>query len=173
MPEFAREFLGCGGGIGVAAEHPVKELTPLRMARAGRSMDIGCHVLTTAALQTILRGYPSEAVDMAQGAYERARHQVAPRVLAFAKLIEARAHARLDDGKAAGAALAVSERLLEQADTAAGNGPAWIGYYTPARMAPDAVEITATWAALMPPCAGTTAPPRCRPASSLGLSAYG
>ncbi|MET7391799.1 sporulation protein [Streptomyces sp. NPDC005529] len=122
----------------VAQRHFIQAL---RMARAGGSMDIGCHVLTTAALQTILRGYPNEAVDMAQGAYERARHQAAPRVLAFAKLIEARAHARLDDGKAAGAALAVSERLLEQADTAAGDEPAWIGYYTPGRMAADAVEI--------------------------------
>lgn len=113
----------------------------LRMARAGRSLDIGCHVLTTAALQTTLRGYPNEAVDMAQGAYERARHRAAPRVLAFAKLIEARAHARLGDARSAGAALASSERLLEQADTDRGDEPAWIGYYTPARMAADAVEI--------------------------------
>lgn len=112
----------------------------LRMARAGRNMDIGCHVLATAALQTTLRGYPNDAVDMAQGAYERARHQAAPRVLAFAKLIEARAHARLKDGRAAGAALASSEQLLEQAETSS-DEPAWISYYTPARMAADAVEI--------------------------------
>ncbi|MGW6487657.1 sporulation protein [Streptomyces sp. NPDC055056] len=122
----------------VAQRHFIQAL---RMARAGRSMDIGCHVLTTAALQTILRGYPNEAVDMAQGAYERARHQAAPRVLAFAKLIEARAHARLGDGRAAGAALALSEHLLEQAEAAPADEPAWIGYYTPARMAADAVEI--------------------------------
>lgn len=41
------------------------------------------------ALRASLRGCPDEAVDMAQGAYDRARHQAAPRVLAFARLIEA------------------------------------------------------------------------------------
>lgn len=113
----------------------------LRMARAGGSLDTGCHVLTTMALQATLRGYPSEAVDMAQGAYDRARPQAAPRVLAFAKLAEARAHARLGDTRSAAAALKASERLLERADTDRGNEPGWISYYTPTRMAADAVEI--------------------------------
>lgn len=113
----------------------------LRMARASGSLDTGCHILTTMALQTILRGYPNEAIDMAQGAYDRARHQAAPRVLAFAKLIEARAHAHLKDAPSASAALAASERLLERADTDPGDEPSWISYYTPARMAADAVEI--------------------------------
>ncbi|MFJ4894987.1 hypothetical protein ACIP5U_34095 [Streptomyces sp. NPDC088788] len=60
---------------------------------------------------------------MAQGAYERARRQAAPRVLAFAELVEARAHARLGDARAAGTALAACEHLLEQADTAPGDEP--------------------------------------------------
>ncbi|MEU9979320.1 sporulation protein [Streptomyces sp. NPDC051014] len=113
----------------------------LRMAKAAGSMNVGCHVLTNLALQTTLRGYPDAAVDMAQGAYDRARHQAAPRVLAFARLIEARAHARLGDRRAAAAALTDSERLLQRADTAPGNEPSWISYYTPARMSADAVEI--------------------------------
>ncbi|MFE2217694.1 sporulation protein [Streptomyces canus] len=113
----------------------------LRMARAGASLAVGCHVLTNMALQATLRGYPDEAVDMAQGAYDRARHRAAPRVLAFAKLVEARAHARLGDAPSAAAALVSSERLLEQADAEPGDEPAWISYYTPARMAADAVEI--------------------------------
>ncbi|MFI1700415.1 sporulation protein [Streptomyces bobili] len=113
----------------------------LRMAKSAGSMNVGCHVLTNMALQATLRGYPDEAVDMAQGAYDRARHQAAPRVLAFARLIEARAQARLGDARAAAAALADSERLLELADTAPGNEPSWIGYYTAARMSADAVEI--------------------------------
>jgi hypothetical protein len=113
----------------------------LRMARAGASLAVGCHVLTNMALQATLRGYPDEAVDMAQGAYDRARHRVAPRVLAFAKLVEARAHARLGNAPSAAAALVCSERLLEQADAEPGDEPAWISYYTPARMAADAVEI--------------------------------
>src|SRR4051812_25740709 len=49
----------------------------LRMARAGASLAVGCHVLTNMALQATLRGYPDEAVDMAQGAYDRARHWAA------------------------------------------------------------------------------------------------
>ncbi|WP_329595986.1 sporulation protein [Streptomyces pseudovenezuelae] len=113
----------------------------LRMARAGGSLDTGCHVLTNMALQATLRGYPSEAVDMAEGAYDRARHEAAPRVLAFAKLAESRAHARLGDARSAAAALTASERLLERADTNRGDEPGWISYYTPARMAADAVEI--------------------------------
>ncbi|MEU9153659.1 sporulation protein [Streptomyces sp. NPDC048417] len=113
----------------------------LRMAKAAGSMNVGCHVLTNLALQTTLRGYPDAAVDMAQDAYDRARHKAAPRVLALARLIEARAHARLGDRRAAAAALADSERLLERADTAPGPEPSWIRYYTPARMSADAVEI--------------------------------
>ncbi|MFJ6568223.1 sporulation protein [Streptomyces sp. NPDC091292] len=113
----------------------------LRMARAGGSLDTGCHVLATMALQTTLRGYPGEAVDMAQGAYDRARHRAAPRVLAFAKLIEARAHARLGDARPAAAALGASEQLLDRAETSPGDEPEWISYYTPVRMAADAVEI--------------------------------
>lgn len=50
----------------------------LRLARAGDAVDMGCYVLSTMALQTVLRGYPSEAVDMAQGAYERAKDTAAP-----------------------------------------------------------------------------------------------
>ncbi|MFI7301417.1 sporulation protein [Streptomyces sp. NPDC050121] len=113
----------------------------LRMAKAAGSMNVGCHILTNLALQTTLRGYPDAAVDMAQGAYDRARHGAAPRVLAFARLIEARAHARLGDRRSAAAALTDSERLLQRADAAPGNEPSWIGYYTPARMSADAVEI--------------------------------
>lgn len=113
----------------------------LRMAKAGGSLNVGIHVMTNLALQTTLRGYPDEAVDMAQGAYDRGRRSAAPRVLAFAKLIESRAHARLGDKRSAATALTTSERLLERADTAPGDEPAWIRYYTPARMAADAVEI--------------------------------
>ena len=113
----------------------------LRMARAGGNLAVGCHVLTNMALQSSLRGYPNEAVDMAQGAYDRARRRAAPRVLAFAKLIEARAYALLGDARSAAAALASSEKLLEHAAAEPGDEPAWISYYTPARMAADAVEI--------------------------------
>ncbi|GAB2870400.1 hypothetical protein GCM10022245_01390 [Streptomyces mayteni] len=100
---------------------------------------MGCYVLATMALQTMRRGYPSQAIDMAQGAVERAGRSSTPKVLAFARLIEARAHARTGDGRSAARALSGCEQLLDAArDTEA---PTYIDYFGPARMASDAVEI--------------------------------
>lgn len=93
------------------------------------------------AMQALLRDFTDEAVDMAQGAFNRTRDQAAPRVLAFSKLIEARAHARGRDARAASAALAASEALLGQAARADGEEPAWIDFYNHARLSADAAEI--------------------------------
>ncbi|MFF3068818.1 hypothetical protein [Kitasatospora sp. NPDC057936] len=62
------------------------------------------------------------------------------RVLAFTKLIEARAHARDNNAKAASAALAASESLLDQARDGAGE-PAWIDFYHHTRLSADAGEV--------------------------------
>ncbi|MFE6055750.1 sporulation protein [Kitasatospora sp. NPDC056446] len=121
----------------VAQRHFIQAL---RLARAGGDVQLGCYVLTTMAMQTLLRGFPSEAVDMAQGAFARAKDQAAPRVLAFTKLIEARAHARDDNAKAAAAALASSETLLDRARDRA-DEPAWIDFYHHARLSADAAEV--------------------------------
>lgn len=40
-------------------------------------LDRRCYVLTTLAVQRLMRGFASEAVDMAQGAFERAKGQAA------------------------------------------------------------------------------------------------
>ncbi|NEE15623.1 sporulation protein, partial [Streptomyces sp. SID7499] len=106
-----------------------------------KDVQLGCYVLTTMAMQSLLRGFASEAVDMAQGAYERAKGRAAPRVLAFTKLIEARAHARENNPRAASRALAASEDLISQADQSAGDEPAWIDFYHHARLSADAAEI--------------------------------
>lgn len=117
-----------------------KHLThALRLARLAGDVQSGCYVLSTMALQAFLAGHPAEAADMAEGAYERARHVAAPRVLAFAKLAEARAHARAGHAQAAGAALHQAETLLDQ--VRADNDPSWLAYFTHARLASDAVEI--------------------------------
>lgn len=113
----------------------------LRLARAGRDVQLGCYVLTTMAMQSLLRGFASEAVDMAQGAFERAKGHAAPRVLAFTKLIEARAHAHANDPKAASRALAASETLLGLADARPGDEPGWIDFYHHARLSADAAEV--------------------------------
>ncbi|MFF1837342.1 sporulation protein [Streptomyces sp. NPDC058231] len=113
----------------------------LRLARAGGDVQLGCYVLTTMAMQALLRGFATEAVDMAQGAAERAKGRAAPRVLAFTALIEARAHAREGDQRAASRALAASENLLGRAADGHGDEPVWIDFYDHARLSADAAEI--------------------------------
>ncbi|MEV0125988.1 sporulation protein [Streptomyces sp. NPDC050703] len=125
-------------------EHEVAQrhfIQALRLARAGGDTQLGCYVLTTMALQSLMRGFASEAVDMAQGAFERAKGQAVPRVLAFTKLIEARAHARENDPRAAARALKASEDLLGQAKDDSGDEPAWIDFYHHARLSADAAEV--------------------------------
>ncbi|MER5970549.1 sporulation protein [Streptomyces sp. NPDC002055] len=113
----------------------------LRLARAGGDVELGCYVLTTMAMQSLLRGFAGEAIDMVQGAFERAKGRAVPRVLAFTKLIEARAHARDNEPRAASRALAVSEHLLGTANTESGDEPAWIDFYGHARLSADAAEV--------------------------------
>ncbi|MCX4826709.1 sporulation protein [Streptomyces sp. NBC_01142] len=125
-------------------EHEVAQrhfIQALRLARAGGDVQLGCYVLTTMAMQSLMRGFASEAVDMTQGAFERAKGQGVPRVLAFTKLIEARAHARENDPRAASRALKASEDLLGQAKDDSGDEPAWIDFYHHARLSADAAEV--------------------------------
>ncbi|MEY9839555.1 sporulation protein [Streptacidiphilus sp. EB103A] len=112
----------------------------LRLARAGGDVQLGCYVLTTMAMQALLRGFAGEAIDMTQGAFERAKDTAAPRVLAFTKLIEARAHARDGNPRAASKALAASETLLGQARPGS-EEPGWIDFYNHARLSADAAEV--------------------------------
>lgn len=121
----------------IAQRHFVQAL---RMAKAGGAVDIGCHVMANMALQTLLRGYPDDAIDMVQGAFDRSRGRTGHRVLGFAKLVEARAHAKAGDARAAAAALSASERCLERAEHEV-EEPAWIRYFTHARLSADAVEV--------------------------------
>ncbi|MFJ4412967.1 sporulation protein [Streptomyces sp. NPDC088925] len=113
----------------------------LSLARAGGDVQLGCYILTTMAMQSLLRGHGSAAIDMAQGAFNRAKSSAHPRVLAFTKLIEARAHARENDPRSASRALAASENLLDRARTADGQEPGWIDFFTHARLSADATEI--------------------------------
>ncbi|MEV6532775.1 hypothetical protein AB0M86_24840 [Streptomyces sp. NPDC051639] len=112
----------------------------LCLARAAGDIQAGAYVLTTMSLQTMLRGYPHQAADMAEAAFERAKHTAAPRVLAFAKLAEARAHGRAGDANAAGAALSRSEELLGSIRPDS-HDPEWLSYFTHARLAADATEV--------------------------------
>ncbi|MFF7019917.1 sporulation protein [Streptomyces klenkii] len=122
----------------VAQRHFIQAL---RLARAGGDVQLGCYVLTTMAMQALMRGFAEEAIDMAQGAFERAKHHAVPRVLAFTKLIEARAHARTGNERAASRVLVASEELLERTREDSGDEPGWIDFYHHARLSADAAEV--------------------------------
>ncbi|MGF1427077.1 sporulation protein [Kitasatospora sp. LaBMicrA B282] len=125
------------GQHGLAQRHFIQAL---RMAKAGGDAETGCYVLTTMALQALIRGFPSEAIDMAQGAYTHAKHAAAPRVLSFTKLAEARAHGKAGDAAAASRALREAEDLMS-AIRDDGRDPQWLEYYSFPRLASDATEI--------------------------------
>lgn len=111
----------------------------LYWARAADDLDATTYVLTTMALHAALYGRPATALDMIQGALGPAMHHASTRVLAFTRLIEARAHARASDGRAAGTALAAAERLLAAARP--DGAPEWLDFFTHPRLAADAAEI--------------------------------
>ncbi|MFI2077560.1 hypothetical protein [Streptomyces triculaminicus] len=92
------------------------------------------------AMQALMRGFASQAIDMAQGAYERVP-AADPRVLGFAKLIEARAHARDGDTRSACACLATAEQLQERGQAEGTGERLWIGFFTRQRVVTDATEI--------------------------------
>jgi hypothetical protein len=126
------------GQSGIGQRHLIQAL---RLARASGDIEVGTYVLTTMALHSVLEGAPDLALDMVEGAFARGKHGgAAPRVLAFAKLVEARAHGRLGDETSAGSALSRAEKLLDRirSDTP---DPAWISYVTPSRLAADATEV--------------------------------
>ncbi|MEV4438949.1 sporulation protein [Streptomyces sp. NPDC049577] len=112
----------------------------LRLAKAAGDIHLGSYILATMAMQALMRGFPSQAVDMAQGAYERVP-AADPRVLGFAKLIEARAHARDGDARSACACLATAEQLQERAQTEGVEERPWIDFFTRQRIVTDATEI--------------------------------
>ncbi|MGH3313115.1 MAG: sporulation protein [Streptomyces sp.] len=110
----------------------------LRLARAGGDVELGSYILSTMAMQALMCGFTSEAIDMAQGAFQRDR-RMEPRVAGFAKLIEARAHARAKDGPAASRCLAHAEKL--QRSSTEGEDRTWIGFFTHSRIITDAAEV--------------------------------
>ncbi|WP_246040704.1 sporulation protein [Streptomyces cadmiisoli] len=121
----------------VAQRHFIQSL---RLARAADDRALGAYVLTTMAMQALLRGHPQEAIDMTQGAYLRAGGPQAASVRGFAKLIEARAHARVGDEPSACRALATAEDLCVRGHGAP-DTPEWIDFFGHARIVTDAVEV--------------------------------
>ncbi|MEV0442942.1 sporulation associated protein [Streptomyces spectabilis] len=125
------------GHSAAAQQHFVQAL---RLARAGGDIEMGTYVLTTMALHTILEGAPDQALDMAQGAFHRGRRHASRRVLAFAKLAEARALARMGDATGASTALSRAESWLDKITPGVRDSPR-LSYVTHGRLAADATEI--------------------------------
>ncbi|MFJ6071709.1 sporulation protein [Streptomyces sp. NPDC093065] len=111
----------------------------LYWARAAEDPDATTYVLATMALHAALYSRPATALDMIQGALGPATHHASTRALAFTRLVEARAHARANDGRSAGASLAAAERLLDAAHP--DGAPEWLDFFTHPRLAADAAEI--------------------------------
>ncbi|MFF1482587.1 sporulation protein [Streptomyces sp. NPDC058301] len=111
----------------------------LYWARAADDPDATTYVLATMALHAALYGRPATALDMIQGALGPGMHHASTRVLAFTRLIEARALARASDGRAASTSLAAAERLLDAAHP--DDAPDWLDFFTHPRLAADAAEI--------------------------------
>lgn len=133
----------------------------LHLARAAGNVESGCYVMATMALQAFLRGNPEQAADMAEGAYERGLGHAAPRVLAFAKLAEARAHGRTGNAQAAKAALGRTEELLDSIRPGS-HDPEQLAYMTHARLAADATEVHRDLADPKGPSPGTHRPSPCQ-----------
>ncbi|MEU9382163.1 sporulation protein [Streptomyces sp. NPDC048279] len=111
----------------------------LYWARAADDPDAIAYVLATMALHAALYGRPATALDMIQGALGPGTHHARTRVLAFTRLIEARAHARASDARSASTSLAAAERLLDAARPE--DAPDWLDFFTHPRLAADAAEI--------------------------------
>ncbi|WP_308312777.1 sporulation protein [Streptomyces sp. ISL-11] len=121
----------------IAQRHYIQAL---RLAKAGGDIHLGSYILTTMAMQAMMRGFSSQAIDMAQGAFERVP-AADPRVLGFAKLIEARAHAREGDARSASACLATAERFQERGSAEGPGERPWIDFFTRQRIVTDATEV--------------------------------
>ncbi|MFE7805883.1 sporulation protein [Streptomyces sp. NPDC057430] len=126
------------GQHGLAQQHFIQAL---RLARSAGDVQTGSYVMATMSLHAYLQGHVNEAIDMAEGAYERGKHHAAPRVIAFAKLAEARAHGKAGDARAASRALATAENLLASIRPGT-RDPQQLAYLTHARISTDAVEIS-------------------------------
>ncbi|MEU6877779.1 MFS transporter [Streptomyces sp. NPDC046712] len=111
----------------------------LRLARAAADVPLGGYVLASMSLQATYRGFADEGVDLAQAALERNRGLATARTMSFFRLVEARAHAKANDGVAAAAALKAAEGWLERSREGDAD-PSWLGFYSYDRFCADAAE---------------------------------
>ncbi|MDT0307291.1 hypothetical protein RM780_09980 [Streptomyces sp. DSM 44917] len=112
-------------------------LTALHAAHAADDRPLGANVLAGMAFQAALAGAPVEAVSLADTAEEHSG-DTSPRVRAFLASRQARAHAVAGDERACARALNRAEQLLDTADTAAWQDPAWVYYFDSAELAAQA-----------------------------------
>jgi hypothetical protein len=106
-------------------------LAALGFAHASGDRAYGAHLVAANIAHLALHvGHPAEALRMVHAARHGTPAGASPATRAAFLAVEARAHARLKDEKAATAALTAAEIALSSSRTA--DEPAWIGYFTPA-----------------------------------------
>lgn len=106
-------------------------LAALGFAHASGDRAYGAHLVAANIAHLALHvGHPGEALRMVHAARHGSPSGASPATRAAFLAVEARAHARLKDEKAATAALAAAETALSSSRLA--DEPAWMDYFTPA-----------------------------------------
>jgi hypothetical protein len=106
-------------------------LAALGFTHASGDRAYGAHLVAANIAHLALHvGHPEEALRMVHAARHGTPSGASPATRAAFLAVEARAHARLKDEKAATAALTAAETALS--DSSPLDEPAWMGYFTPA-----------------------------------------
>ncbi|MFI6479680.1 hypothetical protein ACIBH1_17235 [Nonomuraea sp. NPDC050663] len=99
----------------------------LRLARSADDHSLGSEILSGMAHQAIYMGQPSHALDLARAAQLSAQRSGHSTLLSAAWVLEAHAHAGLNDSRACSAALSSAEAAFES--RSADSEPSWLGYF--------------------------------------------
>ncbi|MFF0577123.1 hypothetical protein ACFY19_39185 [Streptosporangium saharense] len=99
----------------------------LRLAREAGDHGLGGEILAGMSHQALYIGQPAHALDLARAAQLSARRAGIYALLAEAHVVEAHAHALLEDRAACGAALHEAETAFDRRET--GERPDWIAYF--------------------------------------------
>ncbi|MFF5212450.1 hypothetical protein [Streptosporangium sp. NPDC000396] len=99
----------------------------LRLARGAGDHGLGGEILAGMSHQAIYIGQPTHALDLARAAQLSARRAGVFALLAEAHVLEAHAHAVMDDRAACGNSLHEAELAFDRRK--AGEEPAWISYF--------------------------------------------
>ncbi|RFS47197.1 hypothetical protein D0Q02_06400 [Micromonospora craniellae] len=122
------------GQHGIAQRHFT---LALRLAKAADDRLYGAHLLANLATQAVYLGYAQDATRLAEAAIDGAGRAPAS-ISARLYTALASAYSRLGDKRACQTALGRAERAIDRASP--GEGPRWVGYFSPAHFAGTAMR---------------------------------